>query len=88
MSKSCTVHGDVAHGGEAEELRKGIESIIDRAARCARWEMDDVLAALRKLLDETDARDSLAFVERRIGQLREYKAAAYRRQLREDGNHG
>jgi hypothetical protein len=48
----CKRHG----GAVAEELRRGIEKILAD-------DLDDHPFALRELLDETDARDSLAFLE-------------------------
>lgn len=53
----CDEHGRF-HGGEAEELRMGIEAIIKLPA----YEKEE---ALRKLLDETDSRDSLAWCQHR-----------------------
>lgn len=61
----CTVHGGIRHGKEAEDLRSGIEDIIagadDSVDRDAR-----VVSAqdLQDLLDKTDARDSLAYIEK------------------------
>jgi len=52
----CGKHAGAIHGGEAEELRSGIEKII-------REDGEDVPHALREMLDEIDARDSLAFAE-------------------------
>lgn len=54
----CPEHGFV-HGHEAEELRKGIENIV--LSHTSRFWRD----ALRDLLDKVDARDSLAYLERR-----------------------
>jgi hypothetical protein len=62
--KRCPKH-DLIHGAEAEELRKGIEKFMEKidddyaqdVPRC------EVLEDLQKLLDETDARDSLAYCE-------------------------
>lgn len=52
IGKFCHRHGFV-HGGEAEELRERISSTrIPHGG-----------AALRRILDEVDARDSLAFLE-------------------------
>lgn len=50
-------HGQ-AHGREAEELRSGIERLLD--------DVDDdglIRKELRRLLDDVDARDSLAYLE-------------------------
>lgn len=63
----CSVHADAVHGGEAEELRKGIEKLEERYRRSAdiTIEIDVVADALRRLLDDVDARDSLAYLERK-----------------------
>ena len=54
--EECKEHGFV-HGAEAEELRKGLEALIeDHPDR--RW-TDKV----QNLLDRVDARDSLAYLE-------------------------
>lgn len=55
----CAEHG-FTHGAEAEELRNGIESVIER---CDPEDPAGILNALRELLDQTDARDSLAYLE-------------------------
>jgi hypothetical protein len=52
----CKRHFGATHGREAEELRKGIEKILAS-------DLDDFPHALRELLDEVDARDSLTFRE-------------------------
>ena len=69
MGAACTKHEGMVHGAEAEELRKGIEAILceyavddakdDGAADYA----EDMTRELRRLLDKTDARDSLAYIE-------------------------
>lgn len=70
FTHGCPEHGFI-HGGEAEELRSGIEAII---AEIDDGEDEDSLGRLRaigsglkhdlqRLLDKTDARDSLAFGE-------------------------
>jgi hypothetical protein len=56
----CRKHCDQVHGLEAEELRKGVEKIIGEYTDV---ENDDITQALQRLLDTTDARDSLAFLE-------------------------
>lgn len=56
----CAVHFGAVHGGEAEELRKGIEKIL---AQCDYPAVVDVKIQLISLLDDVDARDSLAHVE-------------------------
>jgi hypothetical protein len=62
---SCDRHGGAVHGHEAEELRKGIERIFLEYDDVMHQpdEVNDMRAALRRLLDEIDARDSLAFLE-------------------------
>jgi hypothetical protein len=56
----CPIHYGRVHGGEAEELRAGIERLIKDNRRV------DV-SALQRLLDSVDARDSLAHLERSDG---------------------
>ena len=64
MKKPCTVYREFCqehnfiHGAEAEELRKGIENILEQNPSEDEWEWK-----LRRLLDKVDARDSLAFLE-------------------------
>jgi hypothetical protein len=60
--KECPVHDFQRHGQEAQELRNGIEKILERAydGRRPNWRRD-----LQALLDRTDARDSLAYLERK-----------------------
>lgn len=61
----CPVHSYETHGKEAEELRRGVESIIRRwAAADNPQPMVMVLEELGNLLDRVDARDSLAYLER------------------------
>jgi hypothetical protein len=63
----CATHEGVRHGQEAEELRAGIEQILSNTTSVRGDEAAVVLKALRKslifLLDNVDARDSLAFRE-------------------------
>lgn len=54
----CKKHNFV-HGAEAEELRQGIEHILEFVDQDA----DRIIDELKDLLDRVDARDSLAFVE-------------------------
>lgn len=75
--EKCTVYQEVCrehhfvHGGEAQELRHGIEKIIawldqqqDEDSISALTALPGELRAdLQDLLDEVDARDSLAFIE-------------------------
>jgi hypothetical protein len=65
---TCARHAGQQHGLEAEELRHGVEDIL----RNTDWK--DMRAELQRLLDETDARDSLAYLERRDEQLAEARA--------------
>lgn len=60
----CTVHGDVEHGGEAEELRAGIEALV-QAQQQRESTIDELIEKLQRLLDEVDTRDSLVWVEGR-----------------------
>lgn len=58
----------MVHGREAEELRKGIEKILadyPEEPEDGRYTYYDHREALRRLLDEVDARDSLAFSEKK-----------------------
>lgn len=59
--KYCHEHGFV-HGGEAEELRGGIEFIVETTS-VETEEEQTILDRLQALLDRVDARDSLAFVK-------------------------
>lgn len=58
----CPVHDGTLHGAEAEELRAGIESLIeDGCGSCT--DGDDLRSELIVLLDRVNARDSLAYLE-------------------------
>jgi len=57
----CGTHGFI-HGGEAEELRSGIEDIL-RQWRLGYLKKGATILRIGMLLDEVDARDSLAFRE-------------------------
>lgn len=59
----CSVHG-FTHGAEAEELRHGLEGILARNGQ--KIPRRDLLA----LLDQVDARDSLAFLDRKMTRVR------------------
>ncbi len=65
----CVMHAWQKHGKEAEELRKGIEDVIEGWAGlttgCTQEDVDSILFELRKLVDKVDARDSLAYLERK-----------------------
>jgi hypothetical protein len=64
---SCDKHQGVIHGHEAEELRAGVEQIIENIAAVHAHEAASVLRETRRslifLLDRIDAGDSLAFCE-------------------------
>jgi hypothetical protein len=53
----CPLH-ETAHGGEAEELRKGIENLLADGEHTDEWPEE-----LQRLLDRVDACDSLVYVE-------------------------
>jgi hypothetical protein len=55
--KDCELHAGSVHGGEAEELRAGIEKLIGTDLCVSSLN-------LQNLLDQVDARDSLAYLER------------------------
>lgn len=57
-SRPCPEH-DHVHGAEAEELRTAIESLIEEVRAGVRVSA----AQLQALLDNIDARDSLAYIE-------------------------
>lgn len=69
----CPVHADQRHGKEAEELRAGIEDLLKRYEEHNGDEtLTETLEAyeglrgdLQALLDDVDARDSLAFLEKK-----------------------
>ena len=62
VNRRCEEH-EFIHGAEAEELRSGIEKVIGLANHGLDY--DELVGELRNLLDKVDARDSLAFVEKR-----------------------
>ncbi len=61
---ACPVHSHQIHGGEAEELRKGIEGLIAKSVRAfdGGGEPFDCVTKsnLQRLLDSVDARDCIA----------------------------
>jgi len=65
---ACERHAEVVHGKEAEELRSGVEQILadmgHRAPSSASFR--EASSKLRELLDDVDARDSLAFREAQL----------------------
>lgn len=64
---ACDKHGGEIHGREAEELRAGVEQIINTVAQVhdddSLFGLGETRRALIVLLDRVDARDSLAFRE-------------------------
>ncbi len=66
----CAVHGFI-HGSEAEELREGIEKIVRHYSDASfDNDADLMLEELRRLLEEVDARDSVAFLEAKTRRQR------------------
>ncbi|HSX22298.1 MAG TPA: hypothetical protein VLE97_05935 [Gaiellaceae bacterium] len=59
----CERHYGAIHGGEAEELRAGLEKLMREAERDAIGSRTVSVFALQRLIDEVAARDSLAFRE-------------------------
>lgn len=63
----CDRHAEVVHGKEAEELRSGVEKILADSSNGDDDDASHALIEIRKslidLLDDIDARDSLAFRE-------------------------
>lgn len=63
-SEKCTVYSSYCkehnfiHGGEAEELRQGIERLLADGEH-----PEELPVMLQELLDSVDARDSLAYKE-------------------------
>lgn len=64
IGKYCEFHGWV-HGAEAEELRSELEKFLKQFQSEIFEDLteDDISGRLQKLLDEVDARDSVAFLE-------------------------
>lgn len=67
--EGCARHAGQKHGAEAEELRRGIEDILRNT------DPKYLRTELQRLLDETDARDSLAYLEARDLKLAAMTAA-------------
>jgi len=64
----CVRHYGSVHGQEAEELRRGIERLIRDAESDAIGSRTVSVFSLQRLLDEVNARDSLAFLEATDGE--------------------
>lgn len=59
IHEECPVHSYSKHGEEANELRNGIQRALKEE------DFDMMVDDLRRLLDDVDARDSLAYLERK-----------------------
>lgn len=62
LGEYCRRHGFI-HGAEAEELRERVETILDQVDHEESDAGDELDRALRIMLQEIDARDSLAYRE-------------------------
>ncbi len=62
IGKYCKEHQFV-HGAEAEQLRASVEHFRDQLDNADFGDLDGIRGGLTALLDQVDARDSLAFVE-------------------------
>lgn len=60
LDQGCPVHGYI-HGKEAEELREGIENLLERAA--LKNKSAYLRREIRNFLDDVDARDSAGWGE-------------------------
>lgn len=60
--RGCPVHAGTIHGGEAEELRAGIEAFVETYGKGE--DTYGICSRMQRLLDRVDARDSLAHLER------------------------
>lgn len=77
-NRTCAVHAGQVHGREAEELRSGIEEALDSTDDHA-----EAIGAVRRVLQQVDSRDSLAFIETTEGRLH-----GYIRYMRRGGGQG
>lgn len=64
IRRFCLVH-NYTHGKEAEELRAGVEELLEKysSGNAHHYDLEDLLAGLQELLETVDARDSLAYIE-------------------------
>lgn len=71
--QTCDRHAGQKHGAEAEELRSAVEKLLrdgdDDYRSEAFAELREFRQELQRILDETDARDSLAYLESRNEKL-------------------
>lgn len=77
--RECPVHDLKVHGKEAEELRSGVEEIIKTCRPCTSTREDGctgchIVEELQVLLDRVDARDSLAYRERKCVMSEDQKS--------------
>jgi len=77
VGAECPVHHFAKHGKEAEELRAGVQKLIADGTN-EDTQAVEVLDELSKLLDEVDAGDSLAYLERSDETKRRKKASRKR----------
>lgn len=73
-AKECPVHAYQTHGKEAQELRKAIEELVEctpdpydvgeMSGEEARERLREARRILQELLEEVDARDSHAYMDR------------------------
>ncbi len=61
MGQLCREHCGIVHGREAETLRAGVEDLLSVEPADGTVQARD----LQDLLDRVDARDSLAYLEKR-----------------------
>lgn len=62
FTERCKEHGNYVHGGEAEELRQGVEEIIKESRQLTDHDNGRIIGRLEEMLQRIDARDSLAFL--------------------------
>lgn len=67
LGEACDLHGFV-HGGEAEELRSRFTEYAEDIQDKHKVRGKTVSEELISILDEVDARDSVAFLETRAGR--------------------
>ena len=74
LKMACTIYDEICHehefqhGAEAEELRERIEKYMEtlpHRGRNEKIQRTTVVNDLRKILDDVDARDSVAYLERK-----------------------
>jgi hypothetical protein len=68
-TKRCPVHDNQEHGAEAEELRRAVEKLRESLVPHLEYDGYDIRDRLQALLDDVDARDSLAWLERHDAEV-------------------